>query len=166
MGVRAGTVHALTIALAIIDRHVRDVRDYFEVKRAMHGYLAGHFPGIGELTINALDDPGAGSESGVYVTVSGLSAEMGDDGQVGRGNRVNGLITPGRPMSLEAAAGKNPVSHVGKVYNVLASALAHAVCEEVPGVIEASVQLLSRIGQPLTEPWVASVDVAPSARRR
>ncbi len=34
---------------------------------------------------------------------SGLSAETGDDGQVGRGNRVNGLITPNGPMSLEAS---------------------------------------------------------------
>lgn len=37
----------------------------------------------------------------VYLTVTGTSAECGDDGQVGRGNRANGLITPYRPMTLE-----------------------------------------------------------------
>jgi S-adenosylmethionine synthetase len=42
------------------------------------------------------------------------------DAQFGRGNRINGLITPCRPMRLEAAAGKIPVTHVGKIYNVMA----------------------------------------------
>ncbi len=91
--------------------------------------------------------------------MTGLSAEMGDDGQVGRGNRVNGLITPGRLMSLEAASGKNPAAHVGKIYNVLANEIARAVCEEVPGVLEASVQLVSQIGRPIAAPWAASVQV-------
>jgi S-adenosylmethionine synthetase len=42
------------------------------------------------------------------LTVTGTSAENGDDGQVGRGNRINGLITPYHPMSLEATSGKKP----------------------------------------------------------
>jgi S-adenosylmethionine synthetase len=42
--------------------------------------------------------PGKGS---VYLTVTGTSAEAGDDGEAGRGNRVNGLITPYRPMTME-----------------------------------------------------------------
>jgi S-adenosylmethionine synthetase len=102
-------------------------------------------------------------DAGLYLTVTGLSAEMGDDGQVGRGNRVNGLITPGRPMSLEAAAGKNALAHVGKIYNVLANRIARAVCEEVPEVLEASVQLVSQIGRPIAEPWAASVQVSTSS---
>ena len=164
MGIRSGGRHSLTVALAVIDRYVRDARHYFEIKRAVHRYLAERLPGVSELTINALDDPDADAEAGIYLTVSGLSAEMGDDGQVGRGNRVNGLITPGRPMSLEAAAGKNPVSHVGKLYNVLATQIAGAVCAEVAGVTEASVQLLSRIGQPVSRPWVALVEVVSAGR--
>lgn len=164
MGVRSGRLHWLTVALAMVDRHVRDVAHYFEIKRAIHRYLGERFPGVSELAVNALDDLDADSESGIYLTVSGLSAEMGDDGQVGRGNRVNGLITPGRPMSLEAAAGKNPVSHVGKLYNVLATEIARAVCAEVPAVREASVQLVSRIGQPVSEPWMALVEVVPVGR--
>jgi len=164
MGVRLGLAHSITVALALIDRHVRGVHEYFKIKQAIHRYLTQRFPRITQLSINALDDAEASSERGVYLTVSGLSAEMGDDGQVGRGNRVNGLITPGRPMSLEAAAGKNPVSHVGKIYNVLASAIAQQVCAEVPGVAEASVQLVSRIGEPIARPWVASVEIAPVKR--
>jgi S-adenosylmethionine synthetase len=104
--------------------------------------------------VNTADGDSAES---IYLTVTGLSAEAGDDGQVGRGNRVNGLITPYRPMSLEAAAGKNPLSHTGKIYNLVAERIAHALTEELEGVDEACCWLLSRIGSPVTEPQLADV---------
>lgn len=78
------------------------------------------FP-VCDVDVNAADNP---AEGAIFLTVTGTSAEAGDDGQVGRGNRINGLITPGRPMSLKAAAGKNPVTHVGKIYNVVAREIA------------------------------------------
>ncbi len=109
MGHRIGDTITLTIAVAFIDRHVSSVSHYFTIKQGMETYLRGTLPHAAAIRINTLDDPDARDEAGVYLTVSGLSAEMGDCGQVGRGNRVNGLITPGRCMSLEAAAGKNPV---------------------------------------------------------
>lgn len=95
----------------------------------------------------------------MYLTVTGLSAEMGDDGQAGRGNRVSGLITPSRLMSLEAAAGKNPVAHVGKLYNVLATLIAREVHETFDTVEEVGVQLLSNIGRPIDEPELAALEV-------
>jgi S-adenosylmethionine synthetase len=104
--------------------------------------------------LNAADEPARGS---VYLTVTGTSAEAGDDGEVGRGNRVNGLITPGRPMTLEAAAGKNPVSHVGKLYNVAAGRIAQELVATVPGVAGAECALVSQIGAPLDEPHVVSL---------
>lgn len=159
MGLRRGTVHSLTIALAMVDRHVRSASEYFELKAAISDWLAHRLPAGTRLRINALDDPHATSESGLYLSVSGLSAEMGDDGQVGRGNRVNGLITPGRPMSLEAAAGKNPVAHVGKIYNVLALLIARELYTGLDAVDEARVQLLSSIGAPLDQPQLASVEL-------
>jgi S-adenosylmethionine synthetase len=113
--------------------------------------------------VNAAD--GDTPES-VYLTVTGLSAEAGDDGQVGRGNRVNGLITPYRPMSLEAAAGKNPVAHVGKLYNVMANRVAHAVVMEVPEVDEAYCYLLSRIGHPIADPPLFELKVRPKEQMR
>lgn len=103
--------------------------------------------------------PAAGDD----FKITGLSAEMGDDGQVGRGNRVNGLITPGRPMSLEAAAGKNPAAHVGKLYNVLAHVTAHAICREIPEVREATVKIVSMIGRPVDQPQAVAVDVSLSS---
>ncbi|WP_026877629.1 methionine adenosyltransferase [Jiangella gansuensis] len=87
----------------------------------------------------------------IYLTYTGSSIESGDEGVVGRGNRVNGLITPLRPMNLEGASGKNPVYHVGKLYNVAAGRLARRLHELTDG--HAEVHLVSRTGQRLDRPW-------------
>jgi len=108
--------------------------------------------------LNTLDVRGRGID-GTYLTVLGTSADSGDSGQVGRGNRVNGLISLNRPFCSEAAAGKNPVSHVGKIYNVLTYKIAQHVHEEVPEVEEVYIWLLSRIGSPIDHPTVAAAQV-------
>lgn len=162
MGHRVKGDFSFTIALAFIDRYVEGIEAYFATKKKIHDYLADQIGAPDGIRINTLDDPAAGDERGVYLTVSGLSAEMGDDGQVGRGNRVNGLITPGHEMSLEAAAGKNPISHVGKIYNVLALLMAREIHEEVDEVEEVNVKLLSAIGEPTDQPQVAAIEVRAS----
>ncbi len=161
MGLRVHDELRLTVALALVDRHITSVAHYVETREAIAAHLAHGLPARSVLQLNCLDQRDAWDEAGLYLTVTGLSAEMGDDGQVGRGNRVNGLITPGRPMSLEAAAGKNPVSHVGKIYNVLADALARDIVARIEGVGTVEVQLLSRIGQPLDQPQMALIEVGP-----
>jgi S-adenosylmethionine synthetase len=149
MGVRSGGDISLTVACALVGRHVASLDDY-RTKKARIREIAAAAAGSGaEVAVNTADGDTADS---IYLTVTGLSAEAGDDGQVGRGNRVNGLITPYRPMSLEAAAGKNPVTHVGKLYNLLADRIARALVAEIPGVREAYCFLVSRIGRPITEP--------------
>ena len=112
------------------------------------------------LSLNALDKKGRGLD-GCYLTVLGTSAEAGDSGQVGRGNNVAGVIALLRPMSSEAAAGKNPVSHVGKIYNMLSYQIANRIVEQVSGVKETYVWLLSQIGRPINEPSVVSAQIIP-----
>jgi S-adenosylmethionine synthetase len=51
------------------------------------------------------------------------------------------------------------VSHVGKIYNVLSHLLATEIHERVQGVQEAIVWLCSRIGKPIDQPEVISVQV-------
>jgi S-adenosylmethionine synthetase len=153
MGVRNGSNLELTVACAVVGRHVADLDDYLR-KKARIRDLAAAAAGGAKVALNTADGDTAES---VYLTVTGLSAEAGDDGQVGRGNRVNGLITPYRPMSLEAAAGKNPVTHVGKLYNLLANRIARALVAEVSGVREAYCYLVSRIGRPVTEPQLVDL---------
>lgn len=161
MGVRSGDKVKLTIACAMIGKYLAHMDDYFaqvQEVEALARRLAARLGFLDcEIHVNAADRPDEGE---IYLTVTGTSAEGGDDGQVGRGNRVNGLITPGRPMSLEAAAGKNPVSHVGKIYNILARRICAELVEHIPAIAAAQCLLVSRIGQPITEPALLEIRAA------
>jgi S-adenosylmethionine synthetase len=166
MGYRNRKTLTLTIAVAFIDRYILNTKMYFERKNAIIEALqifintkTHHFENI-IIDLNTLDDPSRG-ENGIYLTVLGTSAEGADGGEVGRGNRVNGLISFGRPLSLEAAAGKNPVNHVGKIYNILAREIASRLYREVNGIREVSVFLCSQIGKPLDQPLTASARIIP-----
>jgi len=165
MGLRKGNSLNITVAMAFVDRFIESEADYFrrrgEVYDAIKGYVDDKYSFM-EVTIdlNALDAKGRGID-GLYLTVTGTSAEAGDSGQVGRGNNVVGVIPLNRPMSSEAAAGKNPVSHVGKIYNALSYRLANRIIDDVPGIKETYVWLLSRIGKPINEPSVVSAQVIP-----
>jgi S-adenosylmethionine synthetase len=163
MGVRRGEEIRLTVACALVGRHVESAADYREKKRRIGRLALGAARASDSVpvTVDVNTADGATEES-YYLTVTGLSAESGDDGQVGRGNRVNGLITPYRPMSLEAAAGKNPVTHVGKLYNLAAQRIARAATVEIPAIEEASCLLVSQIGRPITEPQIAEVKLRPA----
>ena len=159
MGVRNGNSVHLTVACAMIGRHIAHIDNYLNEKCSIERLveeIIGQYGLTGHVSINAADDQSAGN---IYLTVTGTSAEAGDDGQVGRGNRVNGLITPGRPMSLEAAAGKNPVSHVGKIYNVLARKIAEMLTAEAQ-IAAAHCFIVSRIGAPVTSPALVHVKLA------
>ncbi|AOS85068.1 S-adenosylmethionine synthetase [Chlorobaculum limnaeum] len=166
MGCRNGRKLQLTVAIAFVDRSVPNAQHYFERKAALRDELLTFIESqncafeSAEIDINTLDDPSRGEE-GLYLTVLGTSAEGADGGQVGRGNRVNGLIAFGRPQTTEAAAGKNPVNHVGKIYNVLSREIAARIHREVAGVREVAMFLCSQIGRPVDQPLIASARISP-----
>jgi len=166
MAYRSGShgVPVMTVALAMIDKHVQSASHYFVLKQAILDRLLSSLAAPAEIRINVLDDVNSKDEHGIYLTVTGLSAEMGDDGQVGRGNRASGLITPNRAMSLEAVAGKNPVSHVGKIYNVMATLMARDIHENIEAVEEINVLLLSAIGRPIGQPQAAVAELSVKGR--
>lgn len=66
-----------------------------------------------------------------YLLGSGSCLEFGEEGFVGRGNGVSGLIPIQRPKSVEAAFGKNPTYHSGKVYTIYAEYIARNVHERL-----------------------------------
>ena len=163
MGLRLGNSLTLTISMAFVDRFVPDEASYFRAKEVIveriHDFVREKFDFSDvKIELNVLDRPGRGL-GGVYLTVLGTSADSGDSGQVGRGNRVNGVIPLNRPTCSEAAAGKNPVSHVGKIYNILTHRIADAIYRRVPGLKEVYVWLLSQIGRPVDDPLVAAAQV-------
>jgi len=163
MGLRRGKEIDLTIAAAIVSGLVNDLDHYLSVKEAIREAVLDLASRIApDYTVRVHVNTGDKPEKGiVYLTVTGTSAEHGDDGATGRGNRAYGLITPMRPMSLEAAAGKNPVSHVGKIYNVMAIDAAKKIYEQVKGIREVYVELLSQIGKPINEPLIANIKILP-----
>ena len=163
MGHRLGDELHFTIATPQISSLVASPKAYIENKTKLLEEVGGLLKKTCKRkfetqcnTADNINDP-----QSLYITVTGTSAEMGDDGEVGRGNRVNGMITPNRPMSLEAAAGKNPVTHVGKIYNVLAFRTAEKIYDEIGGdkIEEVYVRLLSAIGKPIDAPQVASTQL-------
>lgn len=170
MGYRQGGELHLTAAVAVVDRYIDSEATYFRRKAELHDAVMDRVRGRSafertHLYINTLDAPGRGL-GGMYLSVTGTSAESGDSGQVGRGNKVNGVIALNRPMGTEAAAGKNPVSHVGKIYTIMTHQVANKIYHEVPGILEVYVWLLSQIGAAIDQPKVAAVQIVLAQRAR
>jgi S-adenosylmethionine synthetase len=102
------------------------------------------------ISINTLDSKNKGFE-GLYLTVLGTSADNADSGQVGRGNMANRVISLSRPAGAEATAGKNPASHIGKIYNAMSFRIAKQIHNNIPD-IEVLVWMYNIIGKPVNEP--------------
>jgi S-adenosylmethionine synthetase len=169
MTYRNGSKINLTIAAAMVSSKIPDKEHYKSVIEQCSEKVADFAAGFTErelkVDVNTADDY---DKEIYYLTVSGLSMENGDDGSVGRGNRANGLITPMRPMSMEASAGKNPVTHVGKLYNILSSQVAQKICDMAGGdILEVHTRILSQIGKPIDYPQAASANIiyAPNVDR-
>jgi len=160
MGKREEDHIDVTVAVAMVDEHVADMAAYREAVAAVEEYVEAlareHTDREVTVHVNTADEYDQGA---IYLTTTGLSAEQGDDGSVGRGNRANGLITPNRPMSMEATSGKNPINHIGKIYNLLSSEIAESVAADVEGIRQLQIRLLSQIGRPIDQPHVADAKV-------
>jgi S-adenosylmethionine synthetase len=155
----------MTVAMPFLASRISTVDTYFERKaqasEAIQAFVHQHcsFHEV-RVTLNSLDQKERG-EGGIYLSLIGTSAEDADSGQVGRGNRVSGVIAFHRPAGAEAAAGKNPVSHVGKIYNVLAHHLAQTILDTVNGIEAVSLWIVSQIGQPIDSPALVQVQLTP-----
>lgn len=167
MGIRENSSLNLTVAMAFVDQYVPSENHYFKKKEEILEKIGDRLKDLCkkyaidinfEISLNELDKRGRG-EDGTYLTVLGTSADGADSGQVGRGNKVNGIIPLNRFTGSEAAAGKNPVSHVGKIYSVLTHKIAEQVYKDVSGLKEVYVWLVSGIGQPIDQPKKVSAQV-------
>ena len=153
MVVRDGTGLHITCCVPQIAAHTPDLNTYLthrDLARETILQVAGQTASGQPVTVavNTRDDT---ERRELYLTAIGSSIESGDEGVVGRGNRTNGLISMLRPMSMEGASGKNPVYHVGKLYNLAASRAAHQL-HELTGRTWA-IALVSQSGRDLNDPW-------------
>jgi len=152
----------LTVGDAFVSKYVDDYQHYTDTKQRLNDFVSRvaetHTNREVTTQVNMAD-----TRDSVYLTVTGTSAEMGDDGATGRGNRCNGLITPSRPISMEATSGKNPINHTGKIYNLLANKIANEVVDSVDGIQEVYIKILSEIGRRIDDPKVATAQIVPKS---
>ncbi len=161
MGFRNGDEITLTIAIAFVAHLVKNLDVYLSYKEKVRKDVLRFAGKLVDKKVNVFVNTADPEDSdAVYLTKTGLSCEAGDDGSVGRGNRVNGLITPFRPMSLEAAAGKNPINHIGKIYNILATEIANDVVKNYPSIIECNLAIMSQIGKKIDQPLNLNLEIA------
>jgi S-adenosylmethionine synthetase len=160
MGMRDKDHITLTVAIAFVSKFVDNIDTYVGLKERIAKEVVNHAKKFTKKEVKAEINTGDSIErEDIYLTKTGLSCESGDDGSVGRGNRVNGLITPFRHMSLEAAAGKNPVNHIGKIYNILATEMAMRITKEYPEIKECDISILSQIGKRISEPHNLNINM-------
>jgi S-adenosylmethionine synthetase len=167
MGVKEHDRLTLTIAIAMVSPLIANSDDYMKYKSLIaddvRSFASKRTKRELEIVVNNSDIP---EQNLFYLTKSGLSCEAGDDGSVGRGNRVNGLITPFRNMSLEAASGKNPVSHVGKIYGILSNEIASDVVKLYPEIKDCTVSIVSQIGRKIDDPRNLAINVVMERGKR
>jgi S-adenosylmethionine synthetase len=158
MGFRHKRDFKITMCIPQIGKHVNSIDEYKSnilfcrgvVEKIVKKYSVNNL----ELNINTRDDYEKGE---LYLTAIGSSIESGDEGLVGRGNRIQGFISPTRLMSMEGAAGKNPVYHIGKIYYIASQQISEKIYEELN--IPNEVVLISQSGRALLDPWVIFIHV-------
>lgn len=158
MGVRNNDKYYFTICIPQVAKHVVNLDNYIEnlskARKHIENILSNNKINVedSELFVNTRDNYDLAE---LYLTATGSSIESGDEGLAGRGNRVNKLISPTKPMSMEGSCGKNPVYHIGKIYYVAAFKLANKIYEKLG--MENEVYLISQSGRDLLDPWIVAV---------
>ena len=130
VGTRKESVVELFINIPFIAKHISSYDVYLKRVNEVYDDVLQYLAERSDLEIKLVVNP-QNVNGQPYLTVTGTVADTGDLGVVGRGNRLNGLITPMRPMSIEASSGKNPIDHTGKLYGVLSQKIADRISKEL-----------------------------------
>lgn len=161
MGFRFRNKYKVTLCIPQIAKYVGNLNEYRTNIKAAEDVIRtlSNKNGIKSLEININTRDNYKTKE-LYLTAIGSSIESGDEGLVGRGNRVQGLITPTRLMSMEGAAGKNPVYHIGKIYYIAAQQISEKLYKSFN--IKNEVVLISQSGRELVDPWIVFIHVPRS----
>lgn len=161
MGFRNLNDYYITMCIPQIANFVKNLSEYKTnleaarrvIKKIINKYGINKF----ELDINTRDDY---KTNELYLTAIGSSIESGDEGLVGRGNRINGIISPSKPISMEGSCGKNPVYHIGKIYYLAANEIAKKIYSKFG--IKNEVFIASQSGRYLLDPWIIVINTPAS----
>lgn len=143
----------IMVRLPFLGKHISSPTRYYERRLEMQSFLlssarqlAGHELEV-SLTVNSSDEHGKRS---IYLLAIGSCLECGEEGVVGRGNSIQGLISIMRRRSMEAPFGKNPLYHSGKVYAHFTQHIASELGKTYGGAW--TVVAILRNGDPLLVP--------------
>ena len=158
MGFRYSDDYDITLCIPQIGKHVKNITEYKNNLSFGKQVIKNVAKTLGVKKINIhVNTRDNYQNSELYLTAIGSSIESGDEGLVGRGNRINGVISPMRRMSMEGACGKNPVYHIGKIYYVAAQEISKKINKKFG--IANEVALISQSGRDLLDPWITFVTV-------
>jgi S-adenosylmethionine synthetase len=168
MAIRHGQHVDVTANVAVHPLAAPDTATYDEIIAEVHAELAKVADTtLGgalnyQLRVNSGDaNPYRGKRH--YLLGSGSCLELGEEGFVGRGNTTAGLIPVHRPKSAEAAFGKNPTYHAGKVYSLHAEMASRAIYAATG--TPATVTIVARHSDPLIAPALVHVGLHGDASR-
>ena len=136
MIIRNGKDFNIRICFPVILKYCQNVEAYWAVEDKVRGDIslrvAEDIPtGYNfSLEVNTPRDMLKTKAMELYAVVGGSALDYGEEGLVGRGNNRSGIIPTFRSSSMEAAFGKNPVYHVGKVLGLVADAVSSQIFEE------------------------------------
>lgn len=159
MGFREDNNVSITMCIPQLCNYVKNIESYLQNKdqitKEIKDFIHTLYPEINlELYINTRDKIDK-DNTDLYLTFTGSSIEMGDEGFVGRGNRMGGLITPRRFYTMEGICGKNPIYHTGKMYSVASYLISKKIYEECG--VNCSVEMIGQSGQPLSDPFKITI---------
>jgi S-adenosylmethionine synthetase len=156
MVIRNDDVFDIRVCFPIILKHCPNITTYWEITEQIYKLLGDFIPSIlpdgktFNLELNLAKDPSKIAANQLYALVGGSALDYGEEGLVGRGNTRSGFIPMYRTHSMEAAWGKNPVYHVGKVLGVVADAVAKQIFQETG--IPNEITFVAKNGDLLMEP--------------
>lgn len=165
MGFRNFDHFFITLCIPQIGNFVRNLNDYKnnikKTRKDIEDIIKKYNIRNYKLSINTRDNYRLRE---LYLTAIGSSIESGDEGLAGRGNRVNGLISSTRPISIEGCCGKNPVYHVGKLYYIAAFEIADKIFKKFK--INNELFIASQSGRDLINPWIVAVNLPKDFNKR
>ena len=159
MGIRKENKIEITSCVPLISKYVKNLDDYKikinDLKMEIELIVRDAFKNSEiVLYLNTRDNY---EKNDLYMTLIGSAVESGDEGAVGRGNRSRGVIPFSRNFSMEAACGKNPVYHTGKLFTAIGDVISKQIYEKYH--VENVVYCTSRMGDKIEEPWNISVEL-------
>ncbi|STP81983.1 S-adenosylmethionine synthetase [Enterococcus cecorum] len=156
-GVKINQVYEYVVNVPILASMIRSKEEYYNYVDIIRDKCRCQLEQeLGEkkykLIVNPQDSTGE-----PYITSLGSAADTGDVGVVGRGNRSNGLISPMRSMSIEAASGKNSMDHTGKIYTLMVHKISKDIYKKISKANQVHITTYKEL--PLVSPQQVIVEV-------